>query len=190
MNFSNIDKNSIVLQECKNPKFIKVKEICYTQDGVKKTWEVALTHDSVSILIINKIKNTFTFVKQFRPPVFLKNNDGFTYELCAGIIDKDMSIEQIAKEEILEECGYNVPLDNIHKIKSFFSAVGFAGAKQNLFFAFIDDSMKVSNGGGIGQERIEVIELDIDKAYEVLDNYCVTPAVLFAILQYERLYKK
>lgn len=41
---------------------------------------------------------------------------GVTYEMCAGIVDKDCSVEQIAKEEVLEECGYDVPLDHIEKI--------------------------------------------------------------------------
>lgn len=30
---------------------------------------------------------------------------GCTYELCAGIIDKKSSIQQIAQEEIIEETG-------------------------------------------------------------------------------------
>lgn len=33
---------------------------------------------------------------------------GFTYELCAGIVDKKMSLPQIAQEEILEETGTQV----------------------------------------------------------------------------------
>ncbi len=32
----------------------------------------------------------------------------FTTELCAGIVDKSKSLEEIACEEVLEECGYNV----------------------------------------------------------------------------------
>ena len=30
---------------------------------------------------------------------------GCTYELCAGIIDKKLTIQQIAQEEIMEETG-------------------------------------------------------------------------------------
>lgn len=30
---------------------------------------------------------------------------GCTYELCAGIVDKKMSLQQIAQEEVLEETG-------------------------------------------------------------------------------------
>lgn len=44
---------------------------------------------------------------------------GVTIELCAGIIDKDKPIEEIAKEEVLEECGYDVPLGNLKKVKSY-----------------------------------------------------------------------
>lgn len=33
---------------------------------------------------------------------------GCTYELCAGIVDKKMSLQQIAQEEILEETGTHV----------------------------------------------------------------------------------
>lgn len=44
---------------------------------------------------------------------------GVTLELCAGIIDKDKSIEEIAREEVLEECGYDVPLKNLKQIKKY-----------------------------------------------------------------------
>jgi len=185
-----VDINSIKINKCNNPKFIKVQEMSYLQDNILKTWEVALTHDSVSILIINKKEDKFVFVKQFRPPVFLNNSDGFTYELCAGIADKDTSLKQIAKEEILEECGYDVLLNDIITINSFFSAVGFAGAKQTLFFAFVDSGMKVSTGGGIGNEKIEIIECDINKAYEFLSSVSTTPTTFYAIMEYFRRYKQ
>lgn len=44
---------------------------------------------------------------------------GITLELCAGICDKDASWEQIAKEEVLEECGYNVNVENLQEIIRF-----------------------------------------------------------------------
>lgn len=33
---------------------------------------------------------------------------GVTLELCAGIVDKNKSLPEIAAEEVLEECGYKV----------------------------------------------------------------------------------
>lgn len=44
---------------------------------------------------------------------------GYTIELCAGLVDKDIPIEQVAREEVLEECGYDVPARRLQKIFSF-----------------------------------------------------------------------
>ena len=43
---------------------------------------------------------------------------GVTIELCAGIVDKGLSLLEIARAEVLEECGYNVPADRFCKITS------------------------------------------------------------------------
>ena len=43
---------------------------------------------------------------------------GVTIELCAGIVDKDLPAVEIAKAEVVEECGYNVPLSSFRKITS------------------------------------------------------------------------
>ena len=39
-----------------------------------------------------------------------------TLELCAGIVDKDVDVEEIAREELLEEVGYDVPVSKLEKI--------------------------------------------------------------------------
>lgn len=44
---------------------------------------------------------------------------GITLELCAGIVDKSKPFIEIAKEEVLEECGYDVPLDKIEEIMTY-----------------------------------------------------------------------
>lgn len=43
----------------------------------------------------------------------------FTNELCAGIVDKSKSLIEIAHEEIVEECGYNVPIDRIELVMNY-----------------------------------------------------------------------
>lgn len=42
-----------------------------------------------------------------------------TIELCAGIVDKTKSLIEIAREEILEECGYNVPVERIELVMTY-----------------------------------------------------------------------
>lgn len=45
---------------------------------------------------------------------------GVTYELCAGLVDKpNLSLEEIARQEVLEECGYDVPVTKLRKITSY-----------------------------------------------------------------------
>ena len=45
---------------------------------------------------------------------------GITIELCAGILDNaNLSPKEIAKQEVLEECGYDVPLENFEYIISY-----------------------------------------------------------------------
>ncbi len=165
-----------------NPHYIKPQKIVYEIDGVVKDWEVVDTHDSVAILLYHKDRDSFVLVKQFRPAVYLKNGDGFTVELCAGLIDKDKSLAEIAKEEISEECGYDVPLNSIERVISFHTAVGFAGGKQTLYFAAIDDGMKFSDGGGLEDEDIEVIYLPICEAKSFLNDEKIvkTPGLMYA----------
>lgn len=45
---------------------------------------------------------------------------GVTYELCAGIVDKPhLSLEEIACQEVLEECGYEVPVSKLRRITTY-----------------------------------------------------------------------
>lgn len=172
------------LAPLKEGKFIQTALVSYLQDNKQKSWEIVKAHDSVAILIYHSQKDAFILVKQFRPPVYLNNNDGMTLELCAGIVDKELSLARIAQEEIEEECGYAVALEDIEKITSFHSAVGFAGSKQVLYYAVVNESMKVSEGGGIDAEEIEVITLPIDQAKALIydETIAKTSGLMFAFL--------
>jgi UDP-sugar diphosphatase len=44
---------------------------------------------------------------------------GFTLELCAGIVDKKKTLTEIAAEEVLEECGYEIDPDKLEYIIQF-----------------------------------------------------------------------
>jgi len=173
------------LHPLKDGKFIKPAYATFKLNGQKRDWEIVNAKDSVAILIYNKDSNSFVCVKQFRPAVYAHNKDtkGITIELCAGLVDKELSLEQIASEEILEETGFRVEASSLKKITSFFTSVGFAGSKQHLYFIEVDESCRVSKGGGIdGEEMIEVVEIPIDKAIEFMYNEEIakTPGLLFA----------
>ncbi|QOY54968.1 NUDIX hydrolase [Candidatus Sulfurimonas marisnigri] len=170
-------------EKLKNPRFIKPIMINYSHFGVEKKWEAVLSHDSVAVLIYHTQRNAFVLVKQLRATVLNKNKDnGMMYELCAGIVDKEASNAQIAKEEILEECGYDVPVENLEKISSFYTSVGISGTHQTLYYAECDDSMKVSEGGGLHDEDIEVIYVPVEESREFMfdESYQKTTGVMMS----------
>ena len=68
------------------------------------------------VLIFNRETQCFILVKQFRPPVYVHHlqqgqtdltaADGQTIEVCAGIVDKNMSYADHVVAEVEEETGY------------------------------------------------------------------------------------
>ena len=168
----------------KETNYIKPLKVNFTLNGIKKSWEAVRSHDSVAVLLYHQEKRAFLFVKQFRIPVYLNdNNIKYTYELCAGLVDKDKSIEEIAIEEIDEECGYKVELENLQKITSFFTNVGISGAKQYLFFATICENQKLHSGGGINDEQIELYFLNVDDIDSFIfdETKAKTPGLIFSL---------
>ena len=167
-----------------DPKFIKPVRINYTQNGKQKSWEAIQSHNSVAVLLYHKEKDAFLLVKQLRVTTMLSNDgeDGYTIELCAGIVDKELPLVQIAKEEILEECGYDVPTEKIQRVTSYYTSVGFSGAKQTMYYAEIDESMRVSEGGGIEDEEIELLFLPVSDAKNFMfdERYKKTPGLMMA----------
>lgn len=155
----------------KESKFVKPFSILYTQDGKEKRWDCVEAHDSVSCLLYHREFDSFLFVRQFRPSVWyykdknqIQNKNGLTYELCAGIMDKGLDAKATMIEEIMEETGYSI--DNIERVTSSFTALGFGANCQVLFYAQIDESMKLGLGGGIDDEKIELVFI---KRSEILD---------------------
>ena len=138
---------------------------------------------SVAVLLHHTELDALLVVRQWRPPVWaaavaaaeaggggpVDEAAGFTYELCAGLLDKaGASMEETASEEILEECGYAVPPDRLALIGAYASAIGISGSSQHIFFAEVDEGMKVGPAGGGGLaadgEAIEVLALPVDRA--------------------------
>ncbi|KPP73261.1 uridine diphosphate glucose pyrophosphatase-like [Scleropages formosus] len=94
---------------------------------------------------------------------------GVTYELCVRPVDKpDLSLEDIARQEVLQECGYDVPATKLRRITSYRSGVGVTGAKQTLFYAEVSDEncVGVGEGGNEAQEGelVEVVKVPLHEA--------------------------
>lgn len=106
----------------------------FTQDGRVKDWDVIRIHDSVCMVVFNTSRRKLVFVRQFRPAVYYASLPekegaidverypatlGLSLELCAGILDKDKPIVEIAREELKEECGYEAPTSAFKQINTY-----------------------------------------------------------------------
>uniref|UniRef100_A0A915KV25 Uridine diphosphate glucose pyrophosphatase NUDT14 n=1 Tax=Romanomermis culicivorax TaxID=13658 RepID=A0A915KV25_ROMCU len=173
-------------------------------NGKPRSWDLVRAHDSVAILLYHKAKDSLVFVRQFRPAVYmnkiLSNHQeinenifdsyptsfAFTLEMCAGILDKNKSPKEIAKEEIYEECGFDVPLEKIEKIVKCAGSVGISGTEQTMFYAEVNDEMRTGNGCGNEHEgeMIEVVYYPVSECRKMIFDETVVKStgLMFAIL--------
>ncbi|XP_023169251.1 uridine diphosphate glucose pyrophosphatase NUDT14-like [Drosophila hydei] len=165
-------------------KWIVPIQMHYIENGKLKIQDIVKVKDSVSVVLYNISRQKLIFVRQFRPAVYhglimgntrnLHKEDidlirfpyelGITLESCAGVVDKDKSLAEIAKDEVFEECGYNVPVDKLEHVFEYRPSVGASSSAHNLYYCEVCDEEKVSDGGGIDNEVIQVVELSIDEA--------------------------
>lgn len=178
-----MDITNCRLEDCSASRYLNLKRLYYHQCGVCKSWDLLRTHNSVAILIYQRSRQSLVLVRQFRPPVYLTNGHGYTWELCAGLVDKDKPLATIAREEVWEETGYWVPVEALQEVTSFYTAVSFAGSRQHLFYVEVDDSHRQGDGGGIDSEQIEVIHLPVAEAKAFMwdQDRAKTPGLLFAL---------
>ena len=111
---------NIKIENLTSPRYVKPYQISFDLCEKSVRWECIKAHDSVSVLLYHEDKDAFLLVKQFRPAVWFnlqdgrelnltqKGDEGYTYELCAGLMDKGKSEEQTVIEEIAEETGFAV----------------------------------------------------------------------------------
>ena len=97
----------------------------------------------LKVLIFNTDTNSFILVRQFRLPVYVHKeqqgekvtgSDGLTLEVCAGIVDKDMSYIEHAVAEVSEETGYRVTADRLELINCYLGAVGISGIHARAYY--------------------------------------------------------
>lgn len=144
--------------------------------------------NGAAILLYNKKLRTVILIRQFRLPTFINgNNTGMLIEACAGLLDKD-NAEDCIKRETEEETGYK-----ISDVKKVFEAYMSPGSVTEMLYFFIAEyskEMKVNNGGGIEheQEEIEVLELAIDDALQMITTGAIKDGKTIMLLQYIKLH--
>lgn len=140
-----------------------------------------------TILLYNPSKSTVILTRQFRLPTYVNGNkDGMLIEACAGLLDKN-NAEDCIKKEAEEETGYK-----IDKVKKIFEAYMSPGSVTEIVYFFIAeyrDTMRVSEGGGLEheQENIQVLELNFNAAYRMIESGEIMDGKTIMLLQYAKL---
>ena len=143
--------------------------------------------NGATILLYNKQQRTVILTKQFRMPTFINGNEtGYLIEACAGLLDKD-NPEDCIRRETEEETGYKI--GHLQKIFEAYMSPGSVTEILYFFIAEYTKSMKVHAGGGVAEEEenIEVLEIDFERAMDMIRSGEIKDAKTILLLQYVKL---
>jgi nudix-type nucleoside diphosphatase (YffH/AdpP family) len=188
-----IDKVKILNTEILSDNWYTLKKVTYEyqkSDGTLQTQsrEAYDRGNGAAILLYNKEQQTVILTRQFRMPSFINgNSSGMLIEACAGLLDKD-NAEDCIKRETEEETGYKIT--DVRKIFEAYMSPGSVTEILYFFIAEYSQSMRVHEGGGVEheEENIEVLEIPIQKAMNMIDNGEIKDAKTIMLLQYVKLH--
>ena len=158
-----MQKKIVNKQKVYNGHFKISKCTVEKENGQQYDQELFERGNSVAALVYDSIKNVFVFTKQFRV-----GSDKNLLEIVAGSMDVENETPEIAmSREITEELGYEVSSDSdLISIGSFYVSPGGTSEKIHLFY--VEVSKKVSSGGGLEDEDIEIVELNKTQLIEAM----------------------
>jgi nudix-type nucleoside diphosphatase (YffH/AdpP family) len=144
--------------------------------------------NGAAILLYNSEQKTVILTRQFRLPTYINGNrDGMLIEVCAGLLDKD-NPEDCIRKETQEETGYKIT-----EVRKVFEAYMSPGSVTEILYFFVAEyspQQKVSAGGGVEHEEdIEVLELDFQRALEMIQDGEIKDAKTIMLLQYAQIHQ-
>ena len=154
--------------------FFKIEEVEFRHQRVDGQMSPVLRRvhlergDGVAVVVYNKTRDCFIFVRQFRYSTYEKG-PGWLLEVVAGVIEQDQDPETAARRELLEEAGYRAR--DLEFVCSFYLTPGGSSERISLYFAEVKDVDRVAAGKGLDAEGedIEVVEMQTDEVWRELD---------------------
>ena len=143
-------------RERKYNGFINVDELTVrTRAGNEVKRQVMVRKDAVAGVVYDTNKKRFIFVKQWRP-----GSNTEILEIPAGTLDiPGENPREAMIREIDEEIGYKT--DNIILIDECYMSPG--GSSEIITIYYCEVSEKIHAGGGLENEDIDVIEMDLEE---------------------------
>ncbi|OWV89611.1 ADP-ribose pyrophosphatase [Rhizobium leguminosarum bv. trifolii] len=143
------------------------------------------TH-AACILLYDPQRDLVILVRQFRLPVHLNGDPAWMMEVPAGLLDDDHP-EQAIRREAMEETGYH--LRDARFLFKCYSSPGAITEVVHFFVSLIDIADRVAEGGGLDEEHedIEVLEVPLDEAAQMIENGEIFDAKTIMLLQWALL---
>ena len=190
-----LEQNShvkIIAREILSSNWYTLRKITYEYLKKDGSWQSQSREaydrgNGAVILLYNVSLKTVILTRQFRMPTFINgNSSGMLIEACAGLLDKD-NAEDCIKRETEEETGYKISA--VKKVMEVYMSPGSVTEMLHFFIAEYSHAMKVTEGGGIAheQEEIEVLELPMEQAMQMIEAGEIKDAKTILLLQYLRL---
>jgi GDP-mannose pyrophosphatase NudK len=187
------DKVRNLQTEILSDNWYTLKKVTYDYLKANGTWQSQTREaydrgNGACILLYNKDQGTVILIKQFRLPTYINGNDtGMLIEVCAGLLDGDNPGDCVRRESE-EESGYKVM--DVRKIFEAYMSPGSVTEIVHFFVAEYSKDMRVHEGGGLEheQEDIEVLELKLDVALEMVNKGEIRDGKTIMLLQYAKLH--
>jgi nudix-type nucleoside diphosphatase (YffH/AdpP family) len=156
-------------------------------EWIKQSREAYDRGNGAVILLYNNRQGTVILTRQFRMPTYINgNSSGMLIEACAGLLDEDHP-EDCIRRETEEETGYVIK--EVKKIFEAYMSPGSVTETLHFFVAAYEKEMKAGEGGGVehDHEEIEVLELPLQEALNMINTGEIKDAKTIILLQYAQL---
>ncbi|GAB3900492.1 GDP-mannose pyrophosphatase NudK [Larkinella knui] len=176
----------LVKEEILSDNWYTLRKITFKYQRKNGVWETQSREaydrgNGATILLHNPEKNTIILTRQFRMPTYVNGNtSGRLIEACAGLLDND-NPEDAIRRETEEETGFVVT--NIRKVFEAYMSPGSVTEKLYFFMADYSDSTEKRSGGGIDEEDIDVLELPLPQAMQMITEGEIVDGKTIMLLQ-------
>lgn len=139
------------------------------------------------ILLYDPSRKTVLLTRQFRFPAYVNGHPEPLIEVCAGLLDEHDPVTAIVKEAA-EECG--VAVTHPQRVFECFMSPGSVTERLTFFVAEYSAASRIGDGGGLHQEGedIEVLEMTLDVALQMIRDGGIQDAKTIMLLQYAALH--